>query len=112
MATLRVDFPKAQSLTAAKLVIEQLASKEKAKQSKPRQLRVESEPHETTPEQRQENRAEMKARWDQLSEHHQSEIKAVVKKHFKSRTTKPEVFLLLCMLEMERIRRIDSFSES
>ena len=110
VATLKVSFANARSFTAAKLVFEQLASKEKAKQSKP--LQPKTEASETTSEQRQENRAAMKARWNLLTQNQRSEIEAVVKRRFASQSPRPEVFLLQCMLEMERGRRSDSFSES
>ena len=112
VATLKVSFANARSFTAAKLIYEQLASKEKSKQTEPKRSTAEPESLETTPERRQESRAVMKARWNQLTQHQQSEIKAVVKRWFASVTPKPEVFLLQCMLEMERRNRSDSFSES
>ena len=112
IATLKVNFANARSFTAAKLIFEQLASKEASRKTNPSQSNTQAEATDITPEQRHKVRAAMKARWNQLPQSQQTKIKAVVKRRFASSSPKPEVFLLQCMLEMDRNCKTGSFSES
>jgi hypothetical protein len=112
ISTLKVSFPNARSFSAAQRAFEQLASKEKSKLVEPDENNPLEQTSETTPEQRKQNRDEMKQRWEHLDSAQRSDIEQHVKKRFKNRVSKPDAFLLRCWFEMEYRLHNNLLSES
>ena len=109
ISTLKVSFPNARSFSAAQRVFEQLASKEKSKSPKPDPI---ENPTEKTREQKTQERAAMKLRWQQLPPAQKTTIESVVKKRCPNQQPKPKIFELQCMMEMEYQRHNNLLSES